>query len=211
MQAFVPGPVGGPTVIRLLARVADRPFAAPGLAPAGRLGEWIDWPRAVTLSRALDAAPADPASGEPADAAGLAEECAQARAALAADIDKGPGPAATDAGFKPFQQHIQAMQRAMQSATGRLRGDLRERLAGGSAQQARLAEVDAAMEAVLSPREASLLAALPAMLGAHFERGQQPAAFQRELRELLLAELDLRFQPVEGLLAALHSPGSRTR
>ena len=206
MQAFVPGQVGGPTFIRLLARVADRPFAAPGLPPAGRLGEWIDWPRAVTLSRALDEAPATPAGDESADAAGLAEECARVRAALAADIDKSPGPASTEAGFKPFQQHIQAMQRAMQSDTGRLRGDLRERLAGGSAQQARLAEVDAAMEAVLSPRETSLLAALPALFAAHFERGQPPAAFQRELRELLLAELDLRFQPVEGLLAALRSP-----
>ncbi|MGO1540205.1 MAG: DUF3348 family protein [Luteimonas sp.] len=206
MQAFVPGPVGGPTFIRLLARAAERPFPPPGLPPAGRLGEWIDWPRAVTLSRALDQQPADPARGEPASAAGLAEECARVRAALAADIDNGPGPVAADAGFSPFQQHIQAMQRAMQSATGRLRGDLRERLAGGCAQQARLAELDAAMEAALSPRETSLLSAVPALLAAHYEREQRPATFHRELRELLLAELDLRFQPVEGLLAALRSP-----
>lgn len=206
MQAFVPGTVGGPTFIRLLARIADRPFAPPGLAPAGRLGEWIDWPRAVTLSRALDEAPAEAGNGEPAGAGELAAECARVRAGLAADIDKGPDRAAADSGFAPFQQHVQKLQRAMQSATGRLRGDLRERLAAGSARQARLAEVDAAMEAVLSPRESTLLAALPGLLGAHFERGQQPDTFRRELRELLRAELDLRFQPVEGLLAALRSP-----
>lgn len=210
MQVPVSAP-GAPTFIRLLAQAAGTSARAPALPLARQLGEWIDWTRAVSLSRALDG-PAQPAEDAATpDAATLLEECARIRADLEDAIRKGPAPAADSAGFTPFQQHIQAMQRAMQSATGRLRGDLRERLAGGSAQQARLAEVDAAMEAVLSPREATLLAALPALLGSHFERGQQPAAFHHELRELLLAELDLRFQPVEGLLAALHSPGSRTR
>jgi hypothetical protein len=197
------------------------------MAPGARLGEWIDWSRAVALSRALDAPAAEAEEGTSVDFDRLVEECAAVRGSLAADIERGPAQAPPSAGFTPFQQHLQSMQRAMHGATGRLRGDLREILAAGSADQARLAEVDAAMEAVLSPREAGLLASLPAALAARFGRLQQPAAiagedaptplpenaeptwlplFRRELRDLLLAELDLRFQPVEGLLAALRSP-----
>lgn len=226
MQTSPSPPVDAPTLVRLLARATGGTPAAPAVAPAARLGEWIDWSRAVALSRALDAPAAEPESGADVDVDRLAGECAQVRGSLAADIERGPAPAPASAGFTPFQQHLQSMQRAMQGATGRLRGDLREALAAGSSSQARLAEVDAAMEAVLSPREAGLLASLPGALAARFERLEQQEAaagegapspspedsgpawlplFRRELRDVLLAELDLRFQPVEGLLAALGS------
>ena len=84
----------------------------------------------------------------------------------------------------------------------------------------RLAEVDAVMERALSPRERSLLGTVPALLGKHFERlrraeldtltGGHPAGawleiFRKDAQSVLLAELDLRFQPVEGLLAALRT------
>jgi hypothetical protein len=92
----------------------------------------------------------------------------------------------------------------------------------------RLAEVDAVMERALSPRERSLLATVPALLGGHFERLRKaeqetladarasedaptiaPGAwlnvFRKDMQSVLLAELDLRFQPVEGLLAALRT------
>jgi len=92
----------------------------------------------------------------------------------------------------------------------------------------RLAEVDAVMERALSPRERSLLATVPGLLGGHFERllkadretradaqaledaseiapGAWLTVFRKDMRSVLLAELDLRFQPVEGLLAALRT------
>ena len=84
--------------------------------------------------------------------------------------------AATPVDYSAFRQHYLAMQRTMQTATGKLRGQLRDRLAAASADMARLAEVDAMMEGVLSPREHKLLAAVPALLGEHFERLQQAAA-----------------------------------
>lgn len=211
MQVPVSAP-GAPTFIRLLAQAAGTSARAPALPLARQLGEWIDWTRAVSLSRALDG-PAQPAedSASP-DAAALLEEYARIRADLEDAIRKGPAPAADSAGFTPFQQHIQAMQRAMLTATGYLRGDLRELLAAGTPALARLAEVDAAMEAALSPREHALLQPVSAALQARFEHLQQSGAadwmpaFRHQLRDLLLAELDLRFQPVEGLLAALRSP-----
>ena len=93
---------------------------------------------------------------------------------------------------------------------------------------ARLAAVDAAMERALSPREQALLARVPALLGEHFERLRQAEqetlagaqisedtsaissgawldVFRKDMQNVLLAELDVRFQPVEGLLAALRT------
>ncbi|MGY0633353.1 DUF3348 family protein [Luteimonas sp. A478] len=229
MQVPVSAP-GAPTFIRLLARASGAPAQAPALPLARQLGEWIDWTRAVSLSRALDGEvqPAEP--GATPDHDTLLEDCARIRAELEESIHTGPAPARASAGFAPWQQHILAMQRAMQTATGYLRGDLRELLAAGSPSQARLAEVDAAMEAALSPREHALLQPVAAALAARFEHLEKSAAasatpdaaapapdsetapstwattFRHELRDLLLAELDLRFQPVEGLLAALRSP-----
>ncbi|TAM04065.1 MAG: DUF3348 family protein, partial [Paraburkholderia sp.] len=86
-----------------------------------------------------------------------------------------------------------------------------------------LAAVDAIMERSLGTRERSLLASVPALLGAHFERlraaqaaGEPEAAtatptgvwldrFCKDRQSVLLAELEVRFQPVEGLLAALRA------
>lgn len=76
---------------------------------------------------------------------------------------------------------------------------------------ARLAEVDAVMEVALTPREYTLLAKVPDLLGQRFARlhaGGQPHwldAFRRDMQSVLLAELDLRFQPVDALLAALRT------
>ncbi|RBH13166.1 DUF3348 domain-containing protein, partial [Xanthomonas oryzae pv. oryzae] len=129
--------------------------------------------------------------------------------------------------YAPFRQHYLAMQRAMRTATGDLRGRLRDLLALVSTDMARLAEVDAVMELTLSPREQSLLNTVPGLLGAHFERlretahAHQPPAgddaapravsdgwldvFRKDMQSVLLAELDVRFHPIEGLLAALRT------
>lgn len=224
MHAPALGPVDGPTLVRLLSRVSGRRPVAPAMAPAARLGEWIDWPRAVALSRVLDAALMEGPAQGPAAAGTLAAECARLRAGLVAEIDRGPRAGSEQAGFAPFKQHLQAIRGAMLSATGRLRGELRDCLAGGTPAQARLAEVDAQMEAALGPREATLLAGVADALQARFEELRRPGAgedappdaareasgwlpvFRHELRDVLLAELDLRFQPMDGLLAAIRSP-----
>lgn len=225
----------GPTFIRLLARLTDDTLPQGGPAPAERLSQWIDWTRAVVLSKVLDAkAPEAEQETQVVDRDDAAV-CAKARATLLAAIAEAPElvipqpQAVVSSGddaaapelaidFAPFRQRHLALQRAMQTATGRLRGDLRERLAQRSTDMARLAEVDAVMEGALSPREHALLGAVPALLEAHFERlraaagesAADPSApwldgFRRDMQGVLIAELDVRFQPVEGLLAALRS------
>jgi hypothetical protein len=233
--------VRGPMFIRQLARMTDVNVTPTQQSLAQRLSQWLDWTHSIALSTALD--------GKPAAGIGAAspsvhieeEECALARAALAKAIrgdvanttDPAARPAPTAEGdtvidYAPFRQRYLAMQRSMQSTTGRLRGRLRDRLAEGTVDMARLAEVDAVMERALSPREQTLLAAVPSLLGEYFERLRQaadtpvadetasqdkPAAasrawldmFCRDMQSVLLAELDLRFQPVDGLLAALRA------
>lgn len=227
--------VHGPTFIRLLARLTDATLPQGGPAPAERLSQWLDWTRAVVLSKALDAKPAEAEQGAQVVDRDDAAACAKARATLMAAIAEAPElvipqPQAVGSSgdadaappapleFAPFRQRHLALQRSMLIATGRLRGDLRDRLAQRSPDMARLAEVDAVMEGALSPREHALLGAVPALLETHFERlraavntsAADPSAawldgFRRDMQGVLIAELDVRFQPVEGLLAALRT------
>jgi len=238
-KASTRAPVLGPAFIRLLARFgdADLPRTPPVLTE--RLAQWFDWNRAITLSRALDGRL--PAAGDGADFDDAQDaECQRLRQSLVqaieAEVDltppkrKDPAAAAIDAGYLPYRQHCLSAQRAMQAATGLLRGRLRDMLARQSADKARLAEVDAVMEATLSPREHTLLATVPALLGLHYrhlrDAGAHPPAaadaaddasavpaagpwlarFRQDMRTALLAELEVRFHPIDGLLAALRTP-----
>jgi hypothetical protein len=238
-------PVPGPVFIRLLARLTDVDVPQSSHALSDRLSQWIDWTRAVALSRALDGNVSAAIADVPGFDGAVENEYARARASLANAIaddlespsagrranehsraDEGGADAVVD--YAWFHQRYLAMQRAMQAATGRLRGRLRDMLAQKSADMARFAEVDAVMELTLSPREQMLLAAVPKLLGTHFERLQQaeqksladmqlsPDApmplpgewlrvFRKDMQAVLLAELDVRFQPIEGLLAALRT------
>jgi hypothetical protein len=238
-------PVPGPVFIRLLARLTDVDVPQSSQALSDRLSQWIDWTRAVALSKALDGNVSAAAADVPRFDSAVGDEYARVRASLvntiAGDLESpSAGPRANEriraneigadamADYAWFHQRYLAIQRAMQAATGRLRGRLRDMLAQSSADMARLAEVDAVMELTLSPREQTLLAAVPKLLGEHFARLQQaeqksladmqlsggaPMAipgewlrvFRKDMQAVLLAELDVRFQPIEGLLAALRT------
>ncbi|MEG3049240.1 MAG: DUF3348 family protein, partial [Thermomonas sp.] len=114
--------MAGPTFIRLLARIVEVDGQPSGLAPSQRLGQWIDWTRAVTLSRALDrpldAPPMAPRGHDPAD------EVAQARRVLEVQIgdreawDRAMQHAGvdTEAGFAEPRKRYVAIQHAMQAA-----------------------------------------------------------------------------------------------
>lgn len=219
--------VSSPTLVRLLSRVASLdPPSPPALAD--RLTDWIDWPRGIALYTALDAAP-DPPVGSCFDGA-VDDECVRARAGLEARIAESRAwapPPQQGSDELPdgtaLRKHYVGLQRDIQTVTGRLRGRLRDMLA--VAGMVRLAEVDAVMERVLSPRELTLLSHIPDVLQAHFERlggagasttlpaDMSPAwleAFRRDMHEALQAELDVRFQPIEGLLAALRTSSQKT-
>lgn len=121
--------------------------------------------------------------------------------------------------YDSYRRRYIGLQQSMESSIGALRGCLRTMLVARSPEAARLAAVDAAMEQALAEQELSLLMRVPSLLEGHFERLrkagetgepaalQEPAAwlpvFRKDMQRVLLAELDFRLQPVQGLLAAL--------
>jgi len=152
--------------------------------------------------------------------------------AIVEDNTFGAGKDATS-DFAPYRRRYLARQQAMEAGVGSLRSRLRSAMAARSPAMARLASVDVVMAQVLEAREHSLLSAVPGLLERHFERlrkaGEAPAAeeaqtqdtaapppdawldvFRKDAQDVLLAELDFRFQPVEGLLDALRTQATRT-
>jgi hypothetical protein len=215
----------------MLTRLTDVDAPQSGASLPDRLSHWLDWKQAIALSTALDGKPSEPADDVPAFGQAAEAECLRSRDALIQAIDtdrafvtaaqrEARGMPSVDAtnDYAPLRQRYIALQRKIQATTGSLRGNLRDMLAQASPGMARLAEVDAVMELALSPREQSLLGKLPTLLGEYFDglrqRAQvasaEPSAawldvFRKDMQSVLLAELDVRFQPVEGLLAALRA------
>ncbi|MGE8566614.1 MAG: DUF3348 domain-containing protein [Achromobacter sp.] len=122
------------------------------------------------------------------------------------------------ADYSNFRQRYVSLQHTMETSVGNLRSRLRGMVAARNGEMTRLAVVDAIMDRALLPKERTLLGAIPKLLHGHFERlrlaeeAQAPATpgawldvFRKDMRSVLLAELDVRLQPVEGLLAALRA------
>lgn len=130
--------------------------------------------------------------------------------------------------FTPYQRYYAALQRDMDAQIAALRGSVRAALArsapAGRPQLRQLALLDAALDKAFGVRERSLLAAVPLLLEKRFaqlraahrqalagaaddparwlEAGGWLARFRETMQQLLLAELDLRLQPVSGLIEA---------
>ena len=142
------------------------------------------------------------------------------------------GVAADNGGdFSAYRRCYQAHQRVMQARTAPLRAQVREALALQSPALRKLAALDGVLDAALGSRERSLLSTVPALLERRFQhlqrahlgaqaRTEKPdapevapepppdawlAAFGTALQGVLLAEMDIRLQPVEGLLEALRN------
>ncbi|RYY69444.1 MAG: DUF3348 domain-containing protein [Comamonadaceae bacterium] len=206
----------GPGLIRLLVRLSEINPRESGQTFADRLSQWLGWADAISLSSALDGSPAAAPAGVPTTTSIEEAQCARVRSALAAAIaeDMRSASAEMSTDFAPCRRRYIARQQAMHTSITALRGRLRETLAARSPAMARLASMDAVMEQVLGAHEHRLLATVPALLEKHFKRlppdrqapsDTFPDAFGRDMHSVLLAELDIRLQPVEGLLAALRS------
>ena len=136
-------------------------------------------------------------------------------------------PTAMPADFATYRQRYTQCQLAMETQIVPLRRRLRSTLADRSPALAKLAELDSVMEQVVGAHERALLATVAGRLEPRFDqlRGTHDDAssdaapqavrpgpwlerFREEMRSLLLAELDLRLQPVEGLLEACRKSSS---
>jgi hypothetical protein len=241
--------LSGPALIRLLARLTALDVPESSQSLSDRLSHWLGWTDAIGLSTALNGnSPATTAAlgaGATTVSNAQAKECVRVRSSLAGAIvrdstlvparqrkpvqaSREGADANTPVDYAVFRQRYLSLQQAMETDIGNLRSRLRAMLVATTPAMARLAVVDAVMERSLSPRERSLLAAVPDLLAAHFDRlrtaeqeaqaqaeaaGDAPAVtpgawlnvFRKDMQSVLLAELDVRFQPAEGLLAALRA------
>jgi len=211
---------GSSSLVRQLAAWAPADAEAPGMDVAERLSLWLNAFDAIGLQRAQQAIrqirTAAPAAADalPVSAEGLAADLQRVRATLHGAIAQDPRALAiSPEGFKPWQQRHLELQRQMEQMIQPLREHVRQALSRVSPQLRQVAALDAVLAQVLAAREQVLLPTVPALLERRFAqcRGAAPDAaapdwledFANEWRQALRAELDLRLQPVQGLIEAL--------
>ncbi len=138
-----------------------------------------------------------------------------------------PGrPPDDTADFSPYRRQYLAHQRAMEASVGPLRSNVRAALASLSPALGQLAALDAALDKALTARERQGLSTVPVLLEKYFKRlcnappaaaitpgptppgpeSAQPswlAGYCKNMQGVLLAELDIRLHPVEGMLEAI--------
>lgn len=217
-------------LVRLLASLG---LASAGMGrPSGadKLGHWLDWTDDIALSTALADQGAPAAGGHagraraPSNAAASAQAAQAARSALtglraellqaitAQAPQRAPaGPPDEVVDPAPYRQAYQAQQRAMQARSSSLRDLVRQMLLNGGPPLSRLAALDAVLDKALAGRERQLLSALPSLMEKHFKALRQARqagwleAFGQDTQAMLMAELEIRLLPIEGMMQALMS------
>jgi hypothetical protein len=218
----------------------------PGFAFAEHLGQWVDFKHAIALSAVhnMPAPEAGPVQ-QPEVKASVQEEFTRRRSALEKSLASAsapsvgrsriklptplPGTPAQEARlYTPYRRYHQAQQRELDVQVTTLRAWVRDAVSKASPQLGQLVALDGTFDAILREREATLLAAIPALLEKRFNdllaAHEQTVAntlqnddpdlwtkpggwlirFCNELQTVLMAELDLRLLPSVGLLEAFN-------
>ena len=202
-------------LVRLLAGLDIGDVAGSRQTLAERLAPWLGWSDAIALFGVLDGDPAAKPGNAPATPA-VIDEIKRVRRELAQSITDETAFAADmndAADFAPCRRAYRAQQQLMQTRLAPLRARLRAALSARSPELARLAALDAVLDGALAEREQHLLAQVPGLLERHFTRLRRaqagpeprlaPDPVRQTLQTVLLAELELRLQPVAGLAEAL--------
>jgi len=211
-------------LVRLLGHWMPLDAQPSGPDVAERLGQWLSVADVITLHAVHQSikstGAASPPGARPAGIFDVEDELLRVRATLersigARDAAAGPEP---DTGYAPYHRRYLDQQRRMATSIDALRDRVRQTLAVVSPRLAQLAELDAVLERMLGRREQQLLSTVPLFLKERFEqlRRQRPGdshalpppgawldAFVREFQDALLAELEVRLQPVSGMIEAL--------
>ena len=162
----------------------------------------------------------------PPTAAALRQALERTRQTLQASITRRERTLDTE--YPLYHQRYQDQQRRMDMSLEALRDHVRQSLAQSSPRLAQLAALDQMLGQMLAPREQRLLAGVPGFLKTRYHQlrtqhqrdtadadalvpvlPQAPwlAQFANEFEQTLLAELELRLQPILGLLEAFsHEP-----
>lgn len=180
------------------------------------------------------AAPGKPSGARGRLAQPVDEDVQRVRAALAGAIARDletpfGAPDADPAAYAPYRQRHLELQRQMEMMIGPLRDHVRQTASRVSPRLRQLAALDAVLEQLLAVREQTLMPKITSLLERRFEQLREAHQTEREAagppddpalwrqaggwlhtfgqdwRQALLAELDLRLEPVAGLVEALNT------
>ena len=218
-ESFLRSNFNRSALVRQLAGWLPVPSDAPRQDMGERLGGWLNVDDAIALHSAHQALPAVTTARRPAARKSVADvqaELQRVRATLTQAITTPPQPPtdASDTEFAPHHQRHLDQQRRMEMSVDALRDHLRQVLAATSPRLAQLAALDATLDQMFGGREQKLLAGVPAFLKVRFEQlrlshpDTWPPLFEHDVQQALLAELDLRLQPVVGMTEALAKANS---
>lgn len=178
-------------LIRCLSELAIVDVAEPGDAFAEKLGLWIHFTDAITLSAVHDdgmaSTPALPLAARTIAHEGAHREFERIQAFLTNSIMQScslkPGkshirlpapllelPLDLALAYAPYPRFYQAHQRDMELSIQALRTNVRATLAKASPGLKKLADLDAALEKIMREREGKLLAKVPVLLKKRFEQ-----------------------------------------
>jgi len=207
-------------LLRTLADLSLLDVAEPGTAFAEKLGLWVNFTDAITLSAVHNASGASSSAHtlavKPAAAAALGRVFARSRDELVHSIT---GSASAKGGkkgielpmpevdtslqpepvYEPYRRYYLAQQREMELKLLPLRTHVRGVLGKASPKLRKLAELDAAMDGILGERESKLLATVPVLLEKRFRQLQN--SHRQKLMATQQADSPDRWMQAGGWLA----------
>lgn len=211
-------------LIRYLSELAVLDAAGAARDFGERLGLLLDFSNSILLADALKPTAASTATAEFPDAADIRKTFLQARGQLVAGMVSSCTPGASARikwpelspdgdRMEPLHRFYLAHQRDMELGVRALRTTVREALRDADPRLQQLARLDAVLEDSLWDHSRRFLALIPRYLERRISMRQQQAAsgnpdslhlaLRKDIQGLLLAELELRLQPVLGLVETL--------
>lgn len=207
-------------LIRCLADLSIADVVDPGNAFAEKLGQWIHFADAITLSAVhndkVESPHAGKARSQCASSSAIHVEFVHIRSVMVNSIMKTcsprpgtafmqlPAPQPTlpmdfSAAYAPYRRFYEVHQRDMDLSVQPLRIRVREAVAKASPTLKKLADLDATLERILRDRESKLLARVPVLLRKRFE--QLFIEHQQKLAEVQMPDKPADWTQAGGWLA----------
>ena len=205
------------TLVRLLGSWAPDEGRSSRQDIAEHLAQWLNVADAMSLHALHQTMQPQPMARHRAPRPDLLEmarrDAESVRTAQAQAIQRlaaGSGVPDGEPDVRSLHQTYLDQQRRMAQAVDALRERVRQVLQQASVPLAQLALLDAAMDRALSARSHKLLTGVPMFIERRAEQLRQQGSMEgwtsalcRDMQTALLSELDVRLQPVQGLLEAL--------
>ncbi len=208
-------------LVRQLAQLTGRGLASSSRPFSDRLGSLIDLSNSVSLSATLAGLRRKPFEAIPGGARRSREDFLKVHGAMVGAIMRslvpGSGPSrikwpqVEEGEYPPaaaYGKFYAAHQREMDARVRGLQERVHDNLRGTAPELAELAQLDAALNDAVAVHSRQLFAAIPGLV---VERAEQFKAetedvgprIQADIQGLLLAEVEARLLPVQGLVEAL--------